>query len=272
MGLHSALPTGGDPAPGSDPRHARIAALKQRIDGLSTGSELAQPVTLPASRPQSTPAAEPSVVETALAGQLPLDPALREAFGPAALRTGTTTTLHGAWALAVATIAAASARGTVGLIGAPFLCLADVPHWGGRLDTIVWIPAPQTHAAEVASLLVGAVDLMIIDESPQSQALLSPTQRRVLQAKLRGSTTALLSLGGEQTGTQAHIVSRITDVAGLDLAGGRGRVQRLVIAVEAAARGRLPHTSTVVLGGEGITLATPETPSAAAPVLTLRVG
>jgi hypothetical protein len=125
---------------------------------------------------------------------LPLRPELRALFPGQALRRGTTVAIAPGRArvtTALALASAASAAGSwVAFAGLPHLGVVSVEEWGIDLERVCLVPYPRTVWAEVLSILIDGMDLVIFQPADQ----LTPGDRARISARLRARGSVLIAL------------------------------------------------------------------------------
>src|SRR5262249_16145943 len=131
------------------------------------------------------------VKPVALAGEerLAVLPPLESLFPNGALRRGTTVTVHGSTALALALVAEASRQGSGwGGGGVPAVGLVAAAELGVDLERLALVPDPGGQWTTVAAALVDAVDIVLV----ATPGRVRPADTRRLAAKARDRGAVLV--------------------------------------------------------------------------------
>lgn len=166
---------------------------------------------------------------------LPVLPAFAGLLPDAGLRRGTTVSVRGCTALALALAAGPSRAGSwCAVVGAPNLGLAAAAEAGIVLDRLAVIPAPGRQWAEAVAALLEGMDLVIaLPPARPGAAFVGPLAHQ-LTARARDRGTALISLGAWE-GSELRLTGTASRWEGID--SGSGRLRSRLLTVEIAGRG-----------------------------------
>ncbi|WP_278314589.1 hypothetical protein [Lolliginicoccus levis] len=177
----------------------------------------------------------PGMVER---GTLPVPAPLREAIPGGGLAHGTTCVFSGTPLVLMGVLAEVTrAGGHAALLGLPDLGLLAAAEMGADLRRIALIPRPGQDPAQIISVLVEGMDLVVIGPGGLDVA---PARARAINARLRGKKTVLAVLGSEWPGARTTIAAHVRRYAGVSR--GRGRLRSLELLVTVEGRG-LPPSS-----------------------------
>jgi len=164
---------------------------------------------------------------------LPVVPALQPLLPGRGLRRGTTVTVSGSAALALALVAGASAAGSwVAAVGLPDLGIVAAAESGIALERLALVPVPGARAwPTVVAALLDAVDVVLV----RSPARLPATQARRLATRARERGAVLVPLGAWPEPADLRLA--VTASAWSGLGQGHGRLQARQVEVLVAGRG-----------------------------------
>ncbi|WCZ37270.1 hypothetical protein [Corynebacterium heidelbergense] len=135
-----------------------------------------------------------------------------------------------------------AAGGCAAVVGYPSLALAAVAAGGGNIDRLVVIPDPAPHAGAVLGTLVEGLDLVIY--APATPV--TPTFARPVEARLRRSSCALISVGTPWPGAILNLDMKVQGVLGLGR--GSGRIRGIQLTGKVWGKAQPPRTFEAVVG------------------------
>jgi hypothetical protein len=167
---------------------------------------------------------------------LPVVPAFQPLLPGRGLRRGTTVTVGGSAALALALVAGASAAGSwVAAVGLPDLGIVAAAEAGIALERLALVPAPGARAwPTVVAALLDAVDVVLV----RPPAGLPAGRARRLAARARERGAVLVPLGTWPEPADLRLAVATSAWRGLGQGHGRLRARR----VEVVVTGRGPAT------------------------------
>jgi hypothetical protein len=176
--------------------------------------------------------------EERLAVLEPLEPLLPNG----ALRRGSTITVQGSTALALALLARATAEGSwAGVVGAPHLGLVAAAELGVALDRLALVPAPGGQWATIAAALLDAVDLVLVEPT----ARVRPADARRLATRARERGAVLVPIGAWSEGADVRLGVAASRWEGLG--DGHGHLRARQVDVVAQGRGAAARERRVTL-------------------------
>ncbi|MBD8506477.1 hypothetical protein HT102_08270 [Hoyosella sp. G463] len=163
-------------------------------------------------------------------GTLPVPAPLREAIPGGGLAHGTACLFSGTPLVLMGVLAEVTrAGGHAALLGLPELGLVAAAEMGADLRRIALVPHPGQDPAQIISVLLEGMDLVVI--GPGSQGV-APARARAINARLRGKKTVLAVLGTEWPGARTTIAGHVRRYAGVSRGRGRLRSHELLITVQ----------------------------------------
>lgn len=217
----------GDAALGALPRDERIRALRGRMAAIGVAGV------------QTSIAAE----QSALAGIIPVPEALSGLLPGGGLARRTMVCMNECPTLAVHLLVHAARHGeTVGVVGWPELCFAEMSEYEDVFARVVYVPDPGIEPLSVAATLSEGLDLVFC-YLPQKEV--TPSRARPLLGKLRRGTASIIVVGAQVSNPAVRLRATVRGFHGVGR--GTGRIRTLELSVEVSARG-LRNTATMHVG------------------------
>lgn len=161
---------------------------------------------------------------------------------PGGLRQGSVYSVTGSTTLAMAMLAAPSARGAwCGVLGLPNFGTEAAANWGIDLDRLVLVPQPGPRWMTVAAAMTDVLGL-VVARSPERTSP-AETSRLVARLRQRGSTLIVL---GEWPGADARL--RVVGSTWSGLGNGYGHLSGRQLEVQTESRSGARHTRLDVAG------------------------
>ncbi len=171
-------------------------------------------------------------------GTLPVPAPLREAMPGGGLAHGTACLFSGTPLVLMGVLAEVTrAGGHAALLGLPELGLLAAAEMGADLRRIALIPRPGRDPAQIISVLLEGMDLVVLGPGSLDVA---PARARALNARLRGKKTVLAVLGTEWPGARTTVAAHVRRYAGVSR--GKGRLRSLELLITVQRRGSPPRS------------------------------
>ena len=180
---------------------------------------------------------------------LPVPAPLQSLLPHGALRRGSTVTVHGSTALALALVAAASQEGSwCAAVGMPALGLVAAAEVGVALERVALVPEPGGQWATVAAALLDAVDVVLV--AAPGRVRPGDARRLAARARDRGAVLVPVTAWPEAADVRLGVASSTWE--GLGEGHGRLRARRMeVVAQGRGAAARERRVSLWLPGADG---------------------
>ena len=167
------------------------------------------------------------------------------------LARGSVVSATGAGSLLLSLIAASSGAGAqIAIVGLPRLSMLAAMEMGADLSRVALVPDPGPDRLQIATVLLDGMDLVVLGLGGMS---VPPSRAKVLAARARRNSSALLVAGGRWPGVAVQLSARVcryrTAVGGqAPDACGYGRINGWDLSVSLRARSRPPRSVELVAG------------------------
>lgn len=169
---------------------------------------------------------------------VPVPEALAEAFPGGGLARRAVSVFNECSPLVMHVLVHAARQGSsIGVVGWPDLCFAEMSEYSEAFRHVVCVPDPGIEPLSVAATLGEGLDLVCC-YLPQTEVTVS--RARPLLAKLRRGTASVILVGAHIAGAAARVRGTVLGFHGVGQ--GVGRIRTIELKVEVAARGQQAST------------------------------